>query len=253
MRTKIFVHLLLLSTICYLLPTKNIVFGQHFESPSYIIDWGNFNITSGRKTSTNYRLTDTVGQNAPGRFTNSGYMVKSGFQYIYDTFYKLSFSIDDLSIDFGSIVPSIGSTQSNIITISSPAGHGYQIMTSENHPLQIDSASQIPDTTCDSGTCSESTSGVWINSSTYGFGFNAIGINSSGVTTDVGTSNYFTDNTYYRQFANTAASEIPQIIMSEDLPVRDHRARVTYKVNISPLQASGNYQNSLTFIAVPKY
>ena len=87
----VFFTLLFLSTIYNLRPTISLA--QTFDSTSYHIDWGNFNMTSGKKTSTNYQLTDTVGQNAPGKFTSNGYTVKSGFQYIYDSMEKFSFAI----------------------------------------------------------------------------------------------------------------------------------------------------------------
>ncbi|MFZ2152901.1 MAG: hypothetical protein WAV41_02475 [Microgenomates group bacterium] len=221
---------------------------QHFSSSSYIIDWGNFNITSGRKDSTNYSLTDTVGQNAPGPYTSSGYIVKSGFQYIYDTFNQFSFAIDNLDIQLGTLVATVGSTATNKITITTPSGHGYQIMAQYNHPLSLFSGTSIPDTSCDSGTCTTTNSGVWTSPTAYGFGFNAIGINSSAVVTDIGTSNYFTNNTYYRPFG-----PIGQIIMAETIPVKDHSARISYKANISSVQAAGNYQNSIIFTAVPRY
>jgi hypothetical protein len=227
---------------------------QHFTSNSYIIDWGNFNITSGKKTSTTYKLTDTVGQNAPGPYTSTGYIVKSGFQYIYDSFNKFSFRIDNLSIALGTLAPGIGTTATNNLTVSTPSGHGYQILAFENHPLWVDSTIYVPDTTCDVGsTCTETTSGTWNNASTYGFGFNVIGTNASSVATGVGTSSIFTDNTYFRQFANVYASETPQVVMSETSPVQNHTARVTYKANISSIQAAGDYQNAITFVAVPNY
>ena len=226
---------------------------QHFQSDSFVIDWGNFNMTSGSKTSQSYNLTDTVGQNAPGEYSKNGYIVKSGFQYIYDTLGQFTFIIDDLTIDFGTLIPQIGSTASNIITISTPSGRGYQIMASENHPLQINSSLQIPDTLCDSGPCSESSSGPWANNDTYGFGFNAIGIDSSGVATNIGTSDYFLNDTLWRQFADISSLETPQIIMSENISVKDRSARITYKVNISPVQPAGNYENGINFTAVRKY
>lgn len=240
--------------ICFLKIPKILpkIFGQSFDSSSYHIDWGNFNMTSGKKTSTNYQLTDTVGQNAPGKFTNSGFIVKSGFQYIYDSLEKFSFSISDLDLDFGSLTPNIGSTQTNIITITTPSGKGYEILAIANHPLQTINSITIPDTNCDS-SCSISTSDIWTQSSKYGFGFNAIGINSSGVVTNIGTSAYFSDSTYYRPFATTSRNESPQVIMSENSPVKDRLARITYKVNISQNQSSGDYENLINLIAIPKY
>jgi hypothetical protein len=232
----------------------NQISAQTFSSPSYKIQWGNFNMTSGKKTSPNYTLTDTVGQNAPGQFDSAGYVLKSGAQYAYENQVKFSFKIDDLNIDFGVISPNIGSTDSNVITVSTPSGKGYEILAREDHPLTSFFGNHtIPDTKCDSGTCSESTSGVWTGSSAYGFGFNAIGINDSGVATNVGTSAYFPNSTYFRQFANASASEINQVIMSENNQVKEHSAKITYRVVIGPNQSSGEYQNTINFIAVPKY
>lgn len=218
---------------------------QSFTSPSYHIDWGNFNVTGGKKTSTNYILTDTVGQNAPGQYNSAGYTVKAGFQYAYDPNYKFSFSIDNLDINFGALTPNIGTTQTNNLTITTPTAHGYEIFASENSPLTTpDTNETIPDTTCDSNTCDQTTSGVWVNNNTYGFGFNASGD---------GTSNYFADSSYFRQFANRQIGESPQIFMSENNPVENHSAKITYKINISPLQPQGYYQNNINFTAVPKY
>lgn len=229
------------------------VAAQHFSSSSYLIDWGNFNLTSGSKASTNYSLTDTVGQNSPGAYTSTGYLVKSGFQYIYDTFNQFSFAIDNLSLNLGTLVPGIASTATNIITLTTPSGHGYQIMAQQNHPLSLGTGTTIPDTACDLGsTCTISSANIWSSASTYGFGYQVLGINSSGTVNNVGTSSYFSDNTYYRPFA-IVPPQTGQIVMSENSPVKNHSARVTYKANISPAQAAGNYQNSIIFTAVPKY
>jgi len=225
---------------------------QSFDSNSYHIEFGNFNMTSGKKTSNSYVLTDTVGQNAPGRYDNTGFTVKSGFQYIYDTIEKFSFSISDLDLSFGSLTPNVGSTQTNIITITTPSGHGYEIMAIANHPLLANNYT-IPDTSCNSNNCTKTTSAPWTLSTAYGFGYNAIGINSSGTVTNIGTSNYFTDSTYYRPFADLSKNDLPLVFMSENSRVKDRLARITYKVNISPNQAAGNYQNLINLIAIPKY
>lgn len=235
--------LLLLSIICHL--RSDISQGQTFDSASFHIDWGNFNMTSGKKNSTNYTLTDTVGQNAPGQYDSTGYVVKSGFQYIYEKSVPFSFSINNLNIDFGHLTPNVGSTAANILTVSTPTKHGYEVYVTANHPLTtIGTNATIPDTKCDSNNCSESVSGIWSNNSTYGFGFNASGD---------GTASYFTNNNYYRQFANSSVGENAQICMSENVPVENHTANITYKVLISSNQPAGNYQNSINFMAIPKY
>jgi hypothetical protein len=221
------------------------IHAQHFSSPSYFIDWGNFNITSGRKYSSNYQLTDTVGQNAPGLSQKiGGLKVKAGFQYIYDTFTTLSFTIDKLNVNFGTLVPGIGSTDTNILTITTPSGHGYQITASENHPLWINSSTYIPNTKCDLNDCTASFSTQWINNDSYGFGFNVTGI---------GASAYFHDSSYFRPFADLSNNENPVIIASENIPVKNRQNIINYRVLISSLQPAGSYQNYITYTLVPKY
>jgi hypothetical protein len=201
---------------------------QHFQSNSFIIDWGNFNMTSGTKVSNTYHLSDTVGQNAPGQYDSDHYTLKAGAQYAYDRNYPFSFSISSLQIKFGSLVIGVASTATNILTVTSPAGHGYQVNASYNHPLSLlNSGTTIPDVA----------DGVWTTN--YGFGFNASG---------VGTSAYFPSSSYYRHF-----SVIPQTIMSENTRQENRQATITYKINISSLQPAGDYENAIIYTAVPIY
>lgn len=220
------------------------VLAENFTSASFKIDFGNLNLTGGDKTSPSFNLTDTVGQNAPGQYDGNTFTLKSGFQYIYDTLSPFKFSISDLDIPFGTLTPGIGTSATNILTITTPYGAGYDILAVENHPLWNQYSQPIPDTTCDTGTCTQSVSAPWINSDTYGFGFKALG---------AGTSTIFTNPNHFRQFADANTGEPPQIIATETISVKDRPTTVTYKVNISNLQAAGSYQNGVIFIAVPKY
>jgi hypothetical protein len=233
--TKIFFIIFLVSI--FLLPIS--VFAQHFESNSYNIDWGNFNMTSGKKTSTNYSLTDTVGQNAPGEYSKTGVKLKSGFQYIYP-FDIFSFAIDDLEIDFGTLTPGVATTAVSTLTTTTPSGNGFQITAAESSPLRTPSGTNIPDVTGDNHLATESVEDLWQNATTYGFGYNA-------------NTTYFSSNNHYRQFANSALSETAQIFDSSNLPVKNHQTVVTYKINISTIQAAGSYQNYIVYTATPKY
>ena len=71
------------------------VFAENMSSDSYQIRFGNFNVTSGTKTSPSYSLTDTVGQTAAGPFSSPSYQAKAGFQYIYP-FFRFPSLIADL-------------------------------------------------------------------------------------------------------------------------------------------------------------
>ena len=248
-----FVLFLFILHTSYFILHPSLVLAQRFTSPSFVIDWGNFNSDSGAKTSPSFNLTDTVGQNAPGQYDSSGLQIKAGFQYIYDITQPFSFRISSLAINFGSLVPGIGSTASHQIYISSPAAHGYEILAAENHRLQQTSAISIPNTPGDNNLASATTSDAWNNATTYGFGFNALGIDANSNVTNIGTSSYFSGPTQFRQFADASSAVAPQVIMSETSHTAASRARITYKVNISATQTAGNYENAITYIAIPRY
>jgi len=214
------------------------------ESDSYKLQFTNLNMTSGSKESSNYKILDTLGQTGPGQYSSSGYYVKAGFPYI-KTIIDFSFTISDLSIDFGTLTPSSFSTQTNTLTVSAGGAGGYSVTAIEDHPLKLQASSTtIPDTTCDAGTCDQTTAQVWTNTSKYGFGFNMTG-------NDIASD--FTDAGYFRQFADLASAESPQTIMTSTDVGSNRTATVTYKANISASQAAGDYSNQVTYVAIPTY
>lgn len=213
---------------------------ETMESSNFRIRLGNFNMTSGLKSSSSYSLTDTVGQTAAGLFTSSGYAVLAGFQYIY-TLFPFSFTISDLSIDFGTLTPNAFSTGSNVLTVSAP-GQGYTVTTYEINRLNSGS-NYIADTQCDV-SCDETTAGVWTSTSTLGFGYNMSG-------NDVPAT--FTNNTYFRPFPDYSAAESPATVMSSAVSGLNRAATATYKVNVGGSQAAGNYVTQIIYIATPVY
>lgn len=217
---------------------------ERFTSPTYIIDWGNFNLTSGSKTSSSFRLTDTVGQIAPGLYEGSSLKVKSGFQYIYDTFDYLSFTIDKLEIDLGTLETGLAATSTNLLTVTTPSGRGYELTAQQNHPLWINESNFIPNTRCDDLNCTPSSSRPWTQVDKYGYGFNAAGPAALA---------YFPDNTYFRPFATLSDNQNPALFASSDLPVKQQATTITYKALISANQGAGEYQNYVTYTLIPKY
>ena len=214
------------------------------KSPNYVIQMPNLNSGAGIPISNNYNLSTTIGQTAQGLATSSGYLVKSGFQYIYSII-PFSFTISKVSINLGHLIPQTPvTTESETLTVSSGGAGGYQVKASENHPLKVSSTSStIPDTTCDAG-CSEAAAGVWNSNSKYGFGFNMYGDDIPGD---------FSGPTLYRQFADRSISESPQIIMLSIYAGRGRQSTITYKVNISGAQPAGIYNNTIMYTAIPSY
>lgn len=216
---------------------------ERIESDHFRIVFPNFNSGAGIPSSDNYKLNTTIGQNAPGLYSSSGYRVKAGFQYI-NSIIPFSFSISDIQINFGTLTPQTPSTDTSTLIVSAGGAGGYVVKASENHPMQTSDASDsIIDTLCDT-SCSETAAAVWSSSTKYGFGFNMSG---DDVPADFINSNYF------RQFADRSNSEAQTTIMSSVNVGRERTATITYKVNISGVQPAGTYQNIITFTAIPSY
>jgi len=229
---------------CYRLSVIPAAAQSRVESENYTIQFPNFNSGAGIPTSDNYLLNTTIGQTAAGLYSSDGYRVKSGFQYI-SSIIPFSFSISDISITFGSLVPNTPSTQTADLTVSSGGASGYSVMAQENHPLKTQNeASAIADTVCDSSDCNESTAGVWSSPTIYGFGYNMSG-------DDVPAG--FVDSTYFKQFSDLSTSESAQTVMSSENVGRSRTSTITYKVNVSSLQPAGTYYNTVTFTAIPGY
>lgn len=217
----------------------------------YILQWGTFNMVSGKPTGPSYKVSYTAGQIAPGLYTGTNYKVRSGFQYIY-TLYPFSFSISNLSIDFGSLDPTSPVRRTNILTVNNQSSGGYVVTGYENHALLAPSMGMmIQDTACDNGLCTETTPGPWVGnetSLTYGFGYRCDPISTNYCSSDFNTA----DN--YKQFADVSKDETPQVIFSNTTTVgRSQQSQITYKANVSATQAAGSYSNIITYIATPTF
>ncbi|PIR62292.1 MAG: hypothetical protein COU65_04150, partial [Candidatus Pacebacteria bacterium CG10_big_fil_rev_8_21_14_0_10_42_12] len=222
---------------------------ERLESNSYVIQFGNFNVTAGEKESTSYKVTDTVGQTGAGPYGQYGvssYFIGGGFQYIYQID-EFSFSISKLLIDLGELSPGAHNSDNLTMTINTRGAGGYVIYAYEAAPLSLetDAGITIPDTICDSGTCDETAAGLWTNTAVGGFGFNVAGSDAE--------SDFLTTD-HFRQFADRAGAETMQPIASSVDIARDQVATVTYKAGVAAgSQAAGIYQTSTSFVAVPGY
>lgn len=222
-----------------------IVYADTLTSPAFEIKMGTVNITGGSKSSSSFKLTDTVGQTFQGRFDSAGYVVKAGFQYIY-TLIPFTFTISNLDLNFGSLVPGSPSLLTNILTVTTGSAFGYTVKAIEDHPLRLlNGVVTIPDTSCDlASPCTQTDATPWTDNLRYGFGYNIQG-------TDVDTAE-FVDNTYYRSYPIQNVDQ-PATIMSRSGVATNSAATVTYKVNVSGLQAAGTYQNNIQYIAIPAF
>ncbi len=228
---------------------------DRMESNSYVIQFGNFNMGSGKRKGTNYNVSYSLGQTAAGPYgdyDSTNYFIGAGFQYIYQIDY-FAFSISDLNIAFEELSPDIHQTESNTLTINTRGGGGYTVYGYEQYPLtRLNGSTQIPDTTCDSGSCDETEAKPWTAESIPGFGFNAQGdtVTSDFTASDPDCTN---DSECFRQFADESSGESMQAIMSSANIAREDEATITYKLGVDGTQAAGTYQTGIIYVAVPGY
>ncbi len=220
---------------------------ENLESDSFIIQFGNFNVTSGEKSSEGFTLTDTVGQVGAGpygEYGTSSFFLGSGFQYIYQLT-EFSFSISKLLIDFGTMAPDAHATDSHTLTITTNGAGGYVVYAYEAHPLRHrqNPSVEIEDTECDSG-CTTTSAGIWTNQSNPGFGYNLTG---SDIPSD------FIDISFFRPFPDFESTGLMEAVMSSPNVVRDSEATVTYKAGITGNQDAGHYETNVVYVAVPGY
>src|SRR3989304_1751914 len=83
----------------------------------YRLQMGNLNSFSGESSGSNYNLSITSGETAPGLYSNTNYKVKAGFQYV-PRGYPFSFTISNTLIDFGTLSPTNPVTRTTTLTIS---------------------------------------------------------------------------------------------------------------------------------------
>ncbi|MEK9169407.1 MAG: hypothetical protein AAB788_01555 [Patescibacteria group bacterium] len=215
------------------------------DSSRFKMESANVEIAGGNKTSTSYKLADTVGQLAAGQYSSTGYVVKAGFQYLHSII-PFRFSISDINIDLGTLVPGTSSIATTNLTVYFGGAGQYQVTAIEEGPLKTQSSNVIPDTSCDGGanTCNESLAKIWSSASAYGFGY---GMSGNDISTD------FIDTTYFRPFPDRTAAESPATIMTSINVGKSRQSTVTFKVNVSSIQPAGSYQTVINFVATPSY
>ena len=230
--------------IILLLITTQAAHALKMVNTLYIINSSTLNSISGTSQGGSNKLDITVGENGAGFYSGPNYKIRAGFEYMHNTI-AFAFTIIGSRIDFGSLDAGSPVTRTNELVVSNGSAYGYQVTAQEDHALlQPANGKFIPDTTCDNGFCTPTTSDIWTNSLTYGFGYRCDNVSG----TDCASG--FTTANYYKQFA---ASPSAAVVMSSSNVGRNKTAQITYKVNISATQATGLYGNYITYIATPKF
>ena len=255
-KTANFLCILFLAS-CLLFLKSASINAETMYNDNFRLQMGNLNSISGKSAGSGFNINITSGETAPGLFSGPNFKVRSGFQYI-SSIIPFSFTLSSIIIDFGTLSPTNPVTRTQTLTIDNQSAYGYAVTAVENHQLLVPSSgSLIPDTTCDSGTCTQSTATEWNSTLTYGFGYrcDSVSVIYFGATSTAcvpGDTTFYDNPTYYKQFADTSKSESAVTVMS-GTSGRDQEATITYKVNISSSQVAGLYTNAVTYVATPTY
>lgn len=242
-----FEHFSLICILAYLLifilsPSSTLA--QTMSNSDYIIKMGNLNSGAGISTGSNFRLNQTLGQTGANLFTGANYKVRAGFQYVLSVI-TFRFSVSNTFVDFGTLTPGTPVLRTSLLTISNGSANGYQITVSQNHNLRVNASGQeIPPTSCDGGSCTPTTAGVWNNPTTYGFGYNCTNVSGTDCSSD------FSGPTYYRPFISSPSAAV---VMSSTNVGTNKQGTITYQLNVSNTQAAGLYTNILNYIATPTF
>lgn len=149
------------------------------------------------------------------------------------------------TVPFGAMTANTFKKGCQLLTVNTNAGDGYITTSQETDQLTNAGSQTIPDTTCDTGSCTESTAAAWVTpSANHGFGHTCHGLPCVGA---------YSSGTNYRQFASIADSETAQTLMSSSTPVTNSTSTVVYQLSVSGSQASGDYTNTVVYITTAQF
>ncbi len=181
-------------------------------------------------SSSNYTLTDTVGENVIGQGSSTNYVLKDGFWQMVNTY--LIVSIDSALVDLGALTPGTPVTGQSQLSVTTDAWNGYSLSIEKNHRLRhTNGTDEIPD---HAGTIAAPL--AWSAPNTIGLGFSVAsgtdvaakwgaGTKFAAIPTNVAT--LFHARTGYRSPADTTT--------------------IGYKLDVPSTQRSGDYDAVVTY------
>lgn len=149
------------------------------------------------------------------------------------------------TVPFESMTPNNFKKGCQLLTVNTNAGDGFIITSQETDQLTNSGGQTIPDTTCDNGSCTEITADAWVTATAnHGLGHTCFGLSCVAA---------YSSGTNYRQFASIADAETAQTMMSSSTPVTNATSTVVYQLSVPVSQASGDYTNTVVYIATAQF
>ncbi len=163
------------------------------------------------------------------------------------------------SIPWGTIVTANAfKDAAQTLEVSTNASGGYTVNIEENDQMGMNGGACvgatageanncIKDTTCDSGTCTQTTASAWTTATNNGLGYSLENI--------TGTDAAFLHggNFTAKQIPDREVPEDKQTVMSNVDPVSANKINVCYRISISGTQPAGYYYNKVKYTATATF
>ncbi len=160
-----------------------------------------------------------------------------------------------LAVPFSTLSLNTFANAAQTLTVSTNAASGYAVTAIENDQLGKDGGTTpfIPDTPCDTGPCTNTTSKEWNTATNNGFGYAIqLGTAATASATYAGY-NELTRTFSALQFPATIESEPPEQVMGSSTIANAETATVCYRISVGATQAAGNYENQVTYTATATF
>lgn len=233
---------LAVSFFILLLSMPGLSHAQSLQNSEVIIDLNprTEKTVSSKGSSNIYQNITNDNKLNPNLFQGEGYSIQIPY---YEDFQRtpIGLTVSSLHIDFGDIKSGEPILRNHMAEVFSRGKRPYSLFISQNTALTSDSQNQIPNTTCDSGSCTSVLSDKWDSPLTYGFGYTCENRKTC--------VKAFHDGNF-RRLGSLKNNESPTEIINAD---GNTKTSIIFKVNVSPAQQEESYRNTIYYILAPLF
>lgn len=155
-----------------------------------------------------------------------------------------------LTVPFGSLPINSFVNAAHTMMVSTNAVNGYVVTVQENRAMGLNggATTTIPNTTCDSGSCTYTSNSNWVTAAGHpGFGYSLESVSGATVPFTAGAS--FSA----KAFPSAGSGQPAQIVMSGSTVADAHTANLCYRISVDATQPAGNYENQITYTATASF
>lgn len=236
-------YLLLLSGLITLLLQVESSSAQNMSSPEYKIEVNPKVNEESNTTNDTIQMYGNISEDIhklQSVIRKENYTVQTPYISEYGRL-PIGISVSTNSLDFGTIESGEPILRNHKLNIFSPSKKGYTVFVFQDHALSSESNTQIPNTSCDSGSCSSILFDIWDLPLTYGYGYMCENKN-----TCVGSFK----QGLYRRLPTSENNESPVSVIKS---TGNSETNMVFKVNTAQTQAKESYTNNLYYILTPDY